>query len=67
MFNLAGLQKDSISGDTAFDFCPTKFLGSEQQRDAYLRRLADLTTLDDGQAVALCENLSRGLAFTQGR
>lgn len=32
----------------------------------WLKVLREKTTLDDGQAVALCENLNRGLAFTQG-
>ena len=31
-----------------------------------LQRIKELTTLDDGQAVALYENLSRRIAFTQG-
>lgn len=32
----------------------------------FIEALKQTTTLDDGQAVALCENLCRGLAFTQG-
>ena len=31
-----------------------------------LQRIKELTTLDDGQAVALYENLNRRIAFTQG-
>ncbi|MCJ1462198.1 hypothetical protein MMC07_000798 [Pseudocyphellaria aurata] len=39
---------------------------NETYHKEFLRLLAEQTTLDNGQAVALCENLCRGLAFTQG-
>ncbi|KAI9870942.1 MAG: hypothetical protein M1830_003607 [Pleopsidium flavum] len=35
-------------------------------QNIWLKELGQRTTLDEGQAVALCENLNRGLAFTQG-
>lgn len=38
---------------------------SDVQR-IWLQELREKTTLDEGQAIALCENLNRGLAFTQG-
>ncbi|KAL8843310.1 MAG: hypothetical protein Q9170_000168 [Blastenia crenularia] len=39
--------------------------GSTEQK-ALVEDICSVTTLDQGQATALCENLSRGLAFTQG-
>ena len=38
----------------------------ETYQKEFLSLLAQKTTLDEGQAIALCENLCRGLAFTQG-
>lgn len=37
-----------------------------QTQERWLQELRNKTTLDEGQAVALCENLNRDLAFTQG-
>lgn len=39
---------------------------NETYHKEFLSLLAEQTTLDNGQATALCENLCRGLAFTQG-
>ena len=39
---------------------------SERVLPSVLRNIERATTLDEGQAQALCENLCRGLAFTQG-
>lgn len=39
---------------------------NETYQKEFLSLLAQQTTLDNGQATALCENLCRGLAFTQG-
>lgn len=36
------------------------------QKKEFIASLRTSTTLDDGQAKALCENLSCGMAFTQG-
>ena len=41
-------------------------LYSEQNMKGSIDRLCDITSLDRGQATALCENLCRGLALTQG-
>ncbi|KAL8806343.1 MAG: hypothetical protein Q9182_001373 [Xanthomendoza sp. 2 TL-2023] len=35
-------------------------------QEAVIQEVCSTTTLDHGQATALCENLARGLAFTQG-
>ncbi|KAL8813632.1 MAG: hypothetical protein Q9200_000114 [Gallowayella weberi] len=35
-------------------------------QEAIIQEVCSTTTLDYGQATALCENLARGLAFTQG-
>ncbi|KAL8853505.1 MAG: hypothetical protein Q9221_001664 [Calogaya cf. arnoldii] len=40
-------------------------LGPVEQQNI-IENVCSTTTLDHGQALALCENLSRGLAFTQG-
>lgn len=51
--------------------CPTlkvepHFRAGLTEQKALVEGICSATTLDQGQAVALCENLSRGLAFTQG-
>lgn len=38
----------------------------KDSRDGTLQLLKDCSTLDDGQAVALCDTLTREIAFTQG-
>ena len=45
---------------------PNDLLADKQVRDAYIETLCSETTLDRGQATALCDTLCRGLAFTQG-
>lgn len=45
---------------------PESMRTNETYQKEFLSLLAQYTTLDNGQAVALCENLCRGLAFTQG-
>lgn len=37
-----------------------------QVQEVWMQELRNKTTLDEGQAIALCENLNRDLAFTQG-
>lgn len=63
-FDLNTLRKDTDGEDlrmTSLDLSHNgKNLGEFQQR------LEDATTLDHGQALALSQNLSRGLTFTQG-
>ncbi len=39
---------------------------TDENRKEFIKILREKTSLDDGQATALCENLCRGLAFTQG-
>ncbi|MCJ1426299.1 hypothetical protein MMC29_004202 [Sticta canariensis] len=45
---------------------PELMIANKSYQKEFLSLLAENTTLDDGQATALCENLCRGLAFTQG-
>lgn len=45
---------------------PELMTANKTYQKEFLSLLAENTTLDDGQATALCENLCRGLAFTQG-
>lgn len=45
---------------------PTVLADDPERQKAFVDTLGLRTTLDNGQATALCENLCRGLAFTQG-
>ena len=45
---------------------PNDLIADKQVRDACIETLCSETTLDRGQATALCDTLCRGLAFTQG-
>lgn len=38
----------------------------DRHQKEFIKLLGKRTTLDGGQATALCENLCRGMAFTQG-
>ena len=60
-------QLDCLTSSTnQFAFRPQDVLSGEHDLVESINGLCDLTTLDRGQATALCENLCRGLAFTQG-
>ena len=47
-------------------FRPQDVLSGDHDIKESIDKLCDVTTLDNGQATALYENLCRGLAFTQG-
>ncbi len=65
-------QLDSIrkKGDTAvtssLTLKPKEVISNDEAKDQAVNDLCRETTLDHGQATALCENLCRGFAFTQG-
>lgn len=66
-FDLSVLQETEKLGSHPSLQIGTEFLalGSTKQ-EAIIEDVCSTTTLDHGQAIALCESLSRGLAFTQG-
>ena len=65
-------QLDSLrrKGDAAYTSSltlrPRELVSDSETRISAIDNLCQQTTLDRGQATALCENLCRGLAFTQG-
>lgn len=59
-------KKGRIDEAEPFVLDPRAHFESQKVQRSILKALHDNTTLDEGQAQALCENLSRGLAFTQG-
>ena len=66
-FDMTCLQDAAIGKDgTCLKICPTQHSQEGLLKESLLEALKDQTTLDAGQAVALVENLNRGLAFTQG-
>lgn len=66
-YNLSILRKPHCSGaEKSLILRPRDYLHDQDRRRTILHSLRLQTTLDEGQAAALCENLSRGLAFTQG-
>ena len=56
----------SSEKDDSLVLRPNDLLADRQVRDACIESLCSETTLDRGQAIALCDTLCRGLAFTQG-
>ncbi|MCJ1250969.1 hypothetical protein MMC30_008199 [Trapelia coarctata] len=64
-YNLAGIQSERVNGST-FSIRPMHPDTTEVESNATLEELKSKTTLDQGQAVALYESLSRELAMTQG-
>lgn len=52
---------------TALSINPSTASTDIKIKEAFIESLHLTTTLDHGQATALCESLCRGLAFTQGR
>ena len=59
-------QKGSPERSDSLTLRPNDLLADKQVRDAFIETLCCETTLDRGQAIALCDTLCRGLAFTQG-
>jgi len=64
-YNLAGIQSQQANGNT-FTMRPMHSDTTKVETHATLEELKSKTTLDQGQAVALYESLSRELAMTQG-
>ena len=61
------LQKEATNSSlTPLSLNPSMAFADGQIKEDFIRRLGLTTTLDHGQATALCDNLCRGLAFTQG-
>ncbi|KAL8982515.1 MAG: hypothetical protein Q9177_005248, partial [Variospora cf. flavescens] len=66
-FDLSILQDPIKKGIEQAPKVGSQFLESTlADRNTLIDNICLATTLDQGQAIALCENLSRGLAFTQG-
>lgn len=67
-FQLNSLRK---KGDAAYTSSltlrPNELVSDNEAKIIAIDNLCQETTLDRGQATALCENLCRGFAFTQGR
>ncbi len=59
-------QKGSSESSDILTLKPNDLLADKQVRDTCIETLCSETTLDRGQAIALCDTLCRGLAFTQG-
>lgn len=59
-------KRDPVSEGDSLDLKPEDLLGDVGIQNRYIDTLCKQTTLDRGQATAMCENLCRGLAFTQG-
>ena len=64
-FQLDSLCKKSDSG-VRLTLKPWEVTSDDKAKDNAIEELCRETTLDRGQATALCENLCRGFAFTQG-
>ena len=58
--------QDNAQREDTLTLRPRNHFHNQQAQQPILNALRHETTLDDGQAKALCETLSRGLAFTQG-
>lgn len=64
-YDLRDIQRKDSTGPP-LTLSPMRAGDSASHREATLENLKNETTLDEGQALALYENLSRELAFTQG-
>lgn len=58
------ISRNSLS--TALSINPSLASTDVKIKELFIESLGSTTTLDHGQATALCESLCRGLAFTQG-
>ena len=65
-YQLDVLRKPNIHFQSSFQLRPDSIVSNEESRRQCIDRLCQETTLDYGQACALCDNLCRGFAFTQG-
>ena len=66
-FQLTSLRKEGAASlEEPLILKPRDILSSTASQHGFIDRLCQETTLDRGQARALCENLCRGFAFTQG-
>ena len=66
-FQLNSLRKQSdAASSTSLTLKPREVVSDHEAKTHTIDNLCLETTLDRGQATALCENLCRGLAFTQG-
>ncbi|KAL8770000.1 MAG: hypothetical protein Q9209_004247 [Squamulea sp. 1 TL-2023] len=66
-FDLSVLQgADKLSAHSSLQLNPNFMALEPTKQQDTIESLCSTTTLDHGQAIALCENLSRELAFTQG-
>lgn len=58
--------RDTSDKSSPFVFKPNLIASDENYQKDFVRNLGLKTTLDDGQATALCDSLSRNLSFTMG-
>ncbi|KAL8785967.1 MAG: hypothetical protein Q9213_003043 [Squamulea squamosa] len=66
-FDLSVLQEaGKFSGHSSLQLDPDFMASGAAKQQDIIENLCSTTTLDHGQATALCQNLSRELAFTQG-
>ena len=66
-YDLGILRNDDQPGNLSpLRLQPQRFLDDSTEQNRIVDALGKSTTLDKGQATALCESLSRELAFTQG-
>ena len=66
-FQLNSLRKkDDAAYTSSLTLRPRELVSDNQAKITAIDDLCQETTLDRGQATALCENLCRGFAFTQG-
>ena len=67
IFDLDILRRDYGNTDiTSLTMKPAEFLTNHRTALEMVEKVCEQTSLDKGQAVALCESLCRSLAFTQG-
>ena len=59
-------KEDAVTGNDPLTLKPSGVLSSSSSQENFIDKLCLRTTLDRGQATALCETLCRGFAFTQG-
>ena len=66
-FQLQSLRKKHIAACTSsLTLRPRELVSNNEAKMMAIDKLCQETTLDRGQATALCENLCRSFAFTQG-
>ncbi len=64
-FDLNSLRRQ-VAGDIDLRMTSVELSNASGRLESLTKRLETETTLDPGQALALCQNLSRSLTFTQG-